>query len=254
MITFFGDAGIDHYVELDKKLLGGCALNVATHFKRNSTAKAQLIYPASSADREIVSHCLREDIHALALMRPNELPCQLITMTASGEKNFLKYQPGVIDGFKFTNKEAELIKEIKGTIVAPLFSQLMPIIDQVLTLNTHATYYFDFHDCSDFDYDFDRIRPYLERASLAQFGLSQRHHSLKEKLLNTNKDLIITQGSDEIIYKSNTKLHSFTPIKLDQVIDSTGAGDAFFGAFIATSSLVHAATYAASILKKVGSL
>lgn len=250
MITFLGDAGLDHYLEFSQKRLGGCALNVATHFKRNSKQPAQLIYPSSLDDRSIEEHCARENIKAFPLRRNGQLPCQEISIATDGEKSFIKYHVGVLEGFKFTTSELEFIAALDGIIVAPLFSQILPFIDQVLTVNSKAQFFFDFHDCRDFDYDIKKVLPYLEKSSFAQFGLGSKAMHLKDFLLTSEKDVLITQGAGEVFYRNQ----SFKPKIVNHVKDSTGAGDAFLGAFLATGSLKQASIYTTRILQKIGSI
>ena len=88
MITFIGDVGLDYYVKQDQYLLGGCALNVATHFKRNSQAQATLISPSSlEANDQIEKHCSDLGIKTIPLKRNGPLPCQKIELDENGEKN-----------------------------------------------------------------------------------------------------------------------------------------------------------------------
>lgn len=254
MITFLGDAGIDHYIELNKKLLGGCALNAATHYARNSGLTANLIYPSSLDDQTIESHCKHEGINTVALRRKGKLPCQEITISSVGEKQFLNYHSGILENFILTENEIEIVAQIDGIIVAPLFKQTFPLIDQVVAVNTKASFYFDFHDCSDFEYDIEKISNYLEKCSFAQFGLSPRSMHLKEDLIASGKNILLTQGAEQIYCYMNSKESVYTPKRVAAVIDSTGAGDAFLGAFLALNSLEQASDYAATVLTRIGSI
>ncbi len=266
MHYFIGDAGIDHYVQDDIHLLGGCSLNVATHFKRNTQLEATLLYPSSSANSLIEEHCRKEGINSYPLIRESELPCQEIDITPLGEKNFLTYHPGVIQDFIFTMKESEYLSNIKGIIICPLYEQILPFIDQVITLAPQCEFIFDFHDAQDFQKNINNILPYLSLSKLSLFGLGSDDQSLIEELreyaLKSKGEVIITQGAQEIIYYRNSETFKYRPTLIDKVIDSTGAGDSFLGAFLAGRALHHdpeqrlqnAALYSSSTLLKKGAL
>ncbi|MAF78864.1 MAG: hypothetical protein CME60_11925 [Halobacteriovoraceae bacterium] len=266
MFNFVGDAGIDHYTVENLKTLGGCSLNVATHFKRNSGDKATLFYP-SIIENQIREHCQKVGIEAFPLLRTGKVPTQHIEHDSQGEKKFTLYEPGVIENFQFSPEECSQLKTIEGALVIPLYSQILFFVDQVISIHP-GPFYFDFHDAVDFKKDFNQIRPYLERAHFAQFGLSQteKDNELKELLLNyaynEKIQLLITSSHHEILYFDTQELHQFKPIKLERIVDSTGAGDAFLGAFLASlskkipprESLEQASLYTHKVLLKKGSL
>ncbi len=261
---FIGDAGIDEYLNLEKNYLGGCSLNVAGHYRLCSKLETHLIFPTIT-NNPIESYCEEIGITHYPLYRNGELPRQEIDIQESGEKIFVQYHPGVIEGFVLGHEEKLLLKKC-DTIVAPLFTQILPFIDQVIEVSD-SKFIFDFHDASDFNKDINEISKYLKHASMAQFGLTLKDENLKAQLVNKSIELgielLITQGSDEIYYldaKSNTEVR-YTPTKIEKVFDSTGAGDSFLGAFLyykqvttIHDALAKASTYAAQTLQYFGPL
>ncbi len=266
--SFLGDAGLDHYILEDELLLGGCSLNVATHFKRNSESEkeALLIFP-TIRNNPIEAHCQREAITTHPLFREGELPCQKIGRLPNGEKDFIEYLSGVLHQFQFSSKEREMIAKLRGRIISPLFTQILPLIDQVLEINHSVDYIFDFHSAEDFAKDYDQLYPYLERCNMAQFGLSNNRDDqiLKSKLIDHAKksstELLITEGSSEIYFYDGESEYRFMPELMKDVVDTTGAGDSFLGAFLAKREMIpvqkaleEASLYTHQILSQRGSL
>ncbi|MFG1485164.1 PfkB family carbohydrate kinase [Halobacteriovorax sp. RZ-1] len=250
MYTFIGDAGFDDYTSVHERHLGGCSLNVATHFMRNSNSKATLIYPAASDGQVIINHCQKEGIQAVPLFREGKTPVQFIETLESGEKNFTEYKSGVLENFQFTKEELQLIKELEGHIVCPLYSQILPFVDQLIEAKPRAKFIFDFHDASEIE-----IEKYLKHASLAQFGLVTGHpleDFLYDYVKNHDIKILVTRGKDKISKLSEKQIENFSPIPLVPVVDSTGAGDAFLGAFLALNNIEKASHYAKSILSVRG--
>lgn len=268
MYYFIGDAGIDYYVQEDIRRLGGCSLNVATHFKRNTPLEATLLYPSSSSNSLIEEHCRKEGIHSYPLIRESQLPCQEIEISPLGEKNFLTYHPSVIQDFNFTKEESEFLSNIKGIIICPLYEQILPFIDQVITDASQCEFIFDFHDTQDFQKNFENMLPYLSLSKLSLFGLGSQDQQLIEKLQDyaqsNDNHVIITQGAGKILYLKNNQTYKHCPTPIDKVVDSTGAGDSFLGAFLAHNNLNQeqdpeqvlekAALYSTSTLIKKGAL
>lgn len=268
MYYFIGDAGIDYYVQDNVRRLGGCSLNVATHFKRNTPREATLLYPSSASNCLIEEHCHKEEIHSYPLIREAQLPCQEIDISPLGEKKFLTYHPGVIQDFIFTKEESEFLSSIRGIIICPLYEQILPFIDQVITHASQCEFIFDFHDTQDFQKNFENMFPYLSLSKLSLFGLAPDDRVLIEELkeygLKNKREVIITQGDQEIIYYKNSEIFKYSPTPIDEVIDSTGAGDSFLGAFLAIDALNQdqlpeqrlqkAALYSSSTLLKKGAL
>ncbi|MFG1591900.1 carbohydrate kinase family protein [Halobacteriovorax sp. CON-3] len=250
MYTFIGDAGFDDYTSVHERHLGGCSLNVATHFMRNSNSKATLIYPAASDGQVIINHCQKEGIQAVPLFREGKTPVQFIETLESGEKNFTEYKSGVLENFQFTKEELQLIKELEGHIVCPLYSQILPFVDQLIEAKPRAKFIFDFHDAQGFE-----IEKYLKVAELALFGLTPSHDLefyLREFVKAHKISVLITRSAGEISFFNKNESISYTPQPVDVVIDSTGAGDAFLGAYLAHKNLEKASHYAKSILSVRG--
>lgn len=252
MFTFIGDAGFDDYLISKETLLGGCALNVATHFSRNSNLTPTLIYPAGKDNLYIEEHCQREGVNSIPLKREGLCPVQDIEVQNDGEKNFTNYHPGILKDFIL--KEKNIFKELEGYIVCPLFVQILPFIDQIIKLSPKAKFIFDFHNAADIP-----IEKYLKYAYLAQFGLGEDlglEQYLVEYVKSNETNILITRGSGKVSYYTKNHITEYRPKVLKEIVDSTGAGDSFLGAFLANidkdNRLEIASTYASKIIMKEG--
>lgn len=180
MVHFVGDSCFDHYLNSDEFKLGGCSLNVATHYRRVSQNETHLYSPlARKRSQEIIGHCLNEGITLHSFEREGELPCQDIEILESGEKSFKTFHEGILKDFTLTAKEKSLLKKTQQ-IVSPLYRQILPFIDQLIPLK-EKNFIFDFHNAEDFT-SFDEITHYLTQCELAQFGLGPKDSELIELL------------------------------------------------------------------------
>ena len=262
---FLGDVGIDYYTRRDEKYLGGCSLNCCYHFFENNGKNGILIHPSNqSKDQDSINRFLvTKNIQSISLKRSGTLPTQLINNLDSGEKHYEKYTPGICEDLCLNKQELSIFKE-EGQIVSPVFEQILSLANQLITLKNKYLI-FDFMDCTDFDKSFRKIRKYAEHACLAFYGLTLNDKKLTKDItdfyLSTpEKCAIVTRGKDSILYFEKGQQYEHYPQVMNNVVDSTGAGDAFIGSFLAyrqrTSiheAIENAAKYATSVLHHYGS-
>ncbi len=287
-IHFIGDLGLDLYHIADdtnllvnkKYYLGGCSFNSAYHYQKVSKEGPNLFYLApnnltSFLSKEVTQKIfeLKNAIKFYPLKGLLHYPLQEIEILENGEKNFIKYTSGICEDFDISQIHDELnslaLIKPKDLVVMPVFSQFFKFNNLIFNHleQREVSFILDFLDGEDFDKDFDRIMPYLKKASLSVFGLNMAKNTFDHKLSDklsyyasmNDIEVLITQSHHQIIYYKNRKRYTYQPKKSENVIDTTGAGDSFLAAFIHYKSILtpiqalqRASEYAKLVVEQIG--
>ena len=270
-IVCVGDCGIDIYLNNSLESLGGCTLNVAMNMSHFLQKEALITVVTALSTEGAGSLKITEDLtnHGIALcasLRPFELPRQNILLEANGERTFKGYQPGVLAGWVLTKLQIETI--VAADVVVTLaFQQIMPLFEQIIALPLQGKLVIDFMDMTDFGKDFSRIEKYLQLCDIAFFGLSKQDDSeLIAKIRHwfseqqANKIAVMTFGPDGSQAVGPGFFFEQGVDVVRDVIDTTGAGDSFAAAFLASyfsgksipDALVAGSQRAASVVQKIG--
>jgi sugar/nucleoside kinase (ribokinase family) len=201
-----------------------------------------------------------------ASLRPFDLPKQNILIEASGERTFKGYQPGVLADWVLNKLQVDTITTA-DVVVTLAFQQIMPLFEQVIALPLRGKLSIDFMDMADFGKDFSRIERYLQLCDLAFFGLSKQSD---RELITKIKQWFSVQQSEKIAVMTFGPEGSvavgpgfFFEQGVDvvrEVVDTTGAGDSFAGAFLANylagksipDAMRAGSQRAAAVVQKIG--
>jgi len=266
-IVCVGDCGIDHYLPSNERLLGGITANFARH--------ARDVFPAS--DKIQIVSCVGNDDAADLVMAPFEssgidchisrldgaTPVQYIVVEADGEKNFVRYDEGVLRNFIFNYRQLELMSE-SDLLVAPVFLQIVGLFDELMSIKTRGLMAVDFADFLQHP-DFDLLEAHIEQIDIGFFGLTIDDHStierIRELAAQHGKLFVVTLGENGSRTFFRGERFDCPATDVNKVVDTTGAGDAFAAAFLAghihgadiQESMQRGAALAANVIGFVGS-
>lgn len=268
IITCIGDSGVDHYTDHNLLLPGGIILNFAVHARKMfpSSDSIEVVSPLGD-DKE--AETVMEVIHKYGIVphiarRNGKTPVQYIEHDARGEKQFTKYETGVLADFKIGEDAKSLIQK-SDFVMTVIYTQIETFFKSVIACKPKGLMAVDFMDLSDYDKRADIVRQYINNLDIAFFGLRSHDKellaSLKQLAADYKKLFIITLGSDgSMAYDGDEELSS-KAIPVEKVVDTTGAGDAFAAAFCFTYLTTHDVQqslnvgnkHAAEVVQQVGS-
>ena len=268
-LVTIGDCGVDRYLPENRLLPGGITANFTRQARRtfNQDDKIDLIStigidnPESSVAYDAVNI---DGISCHINKIEGNTPIQFIEIGDDGEKNFTRYEPGVLEKF-YLNKEQKQILYKADLIVTPVYWQIQNIFDLLFSQDLKATMAVDFSDFST-DPNFSLLDKYLYKIDIAFFGLKSSQKEVIKKLHDIakvkNKLFIITLGEDGSIAYVGHKKFSCAALSIKKIIDTTGASDAFAAGFLAeythhksiNSALQKGAEVAAKTIQTVGSV
>lgn len=269
-ITYVGDCGVDEFVDQKIKLPGGIALNGAVHARLNFPPKDKVTVITALGDdgnSEVVKQTLEKfGINYNIVSVHGDTPVQLISNTSSGEKKFLQYKAGVIEGFELNVSQQNQVAKSDLTMTV-LFGQVEKLFDSVITAKegNEGLLTVDFMDLSDWKKGIAFVEKYLPNIDIGFFGLSKTRDGkvigmIKHLARKMNKILVVTLGVDGSIAFVGNKSYIQPAFPVEKVVDTTGAGDAFAAVFLKTFIYSHniplalqeGTKYAAKIIGKVG--
>jgi sugar/nucleoside kinase (ribokinase family) len=144
-----------------------------------------------------------------------------------------------------------------------MFRQIHELFESVMSVPVQGKIAVDFADFAQHP-DFEHLESYLDRIDIAFFGLGTRDQSLIASLAalaeRWHKLFVVTLGADGSLAYFGHDRFSQAAIAVDKVVDTTGAGDAFAAAFLAShmhgadlpTSLLRGAQLAATVVQQLG--
>jgi len=266
-VVCVGDCGIDHYLPSDEKRFGGITANVARHARNEFPDDDEIRIVSCVGDDEgaelVLSSLAATNIDCHVERLPGATPVQFIEIEESGEKNFVRYDEGVLKDFSF-GATARKVIETSDLMIAPVYLQIVDLFDDLMNIETVGLTAIDFADFLQHP-DFDLLERHLDRIDIGFFGLSVNDASAIQRIgelaAEHDKLFIVTLGPDgSRAFKGNERSNC-PAVPLENIIDTTGAGDAFAAAFLSRychgddiiDSMHHGAALAADVVGKLGS-
>lgn len=228
MIVFVGDVGIDRYSLADghqREFWGGCALNawLAACEQGNGHRLLSIQGTTETTWPQVV---LREGQFWPSSRA--QLPVQEIELDSQGERHFKHYEAGALSELKLTPYFKELIQNC-DLVALPLYAQTRELCLEVLQLirSGQRKVALDLGVMNDIE-DYSFLGPYLDQLYYVQTS----GRAWPYQGLNLPIHSVITQGAADTIYQYEQHREFINTIKSAEVIDSTGAGDYFFGSML----------------------
>ncbi len=270
IISCAGDCGLDIYVDRELARPGGISLNVAVNAKKCFPA-TDIIQLFSVIGDEDDSKVIDETIKKFAIQnfivkKQGRTPTQYISTKASGEKDFLKYEAGVLQDYRLSDGMHHKIGE-SDYIITVIFEQMETFFRSILNSKGKGKMIVDFMNLGDYGGKSNIVAEYIDHLDMGFFGLNPKDIELIQDLTTLSaakkKLFIITLGASGSIAIDNGKRIEVPAYPLDQakVVDTTGAGDAFIASFLSKyvythdveASMKFGNEYAAKIVQQIGS-
>jgi fructoselysine 6-kinase len=269
-VVCVGDCGVDHYKPSGTVLPGGITANFARQARRSFPANDEIhVISATGTDGEsakLARGALLDETGIVCHFDEldGSTPVQYIEIEDDGEKNFVEYDEGILAQFRVEHRHFDLINTA-DLLVTPVFRQIHAMFDSVLAAPTEAIVAVDFADFATHP-DFDHLEEHVVRIDVAFFGLQPEQRTYIDRLadvaLNTDTLIVVTLGAVGSLAFEGENIFRCNALPVDEVRDTTGAGDAFAAAFLSRylheetvpSSLAAGAEMAAQIVQHVGAV
>jgi len=268
-IVCVGDLGVDRYMPGDKQLPGGITANFARQARRcfEDSDEIQIISVVGTDEDEAATALSSVNIPGIECHIAHlegKTPVQYIEVNDNGERNFTAYEPGVLDRFEIDKHQAAVMEKA-DLIMTPVYWQIHNVFDAVFSIQTNAVIAVDFSDFST-DPDFELLERYANRINIAFFGLTADQTELIEGLMEiaVRKNIlcVITLAENGCMAIADAMIISEKAVPVTNVVDTTGAGDAFAAGFLSTlmhegnvkDALQYGAKIAARTVQHLGSV
>lgn len=266
-IVCVGDCGVDHYLPSGRLLGGGITANFARHAARAFPESDEIHVvsaigsepDAGSLVRRMLKHH-RIRCH-IAEMR-GTTPVQFIQIDADGERSFVRYDEGVLAFYRIDESAAAIVRTA-DLLVTPVFHQIHDLFHSVMSVPVKGKIAVDFSDFAEYP-DLDHLESYLDRIDIAFFGMAAGQQNLIESLATLaerwHKLFVVTLGANGSLAFAGHDHFAQATVPVDKVVDTTGAGDAFAAAFLAShmhgadvpTSLKRGAALSATVVAHLG--
>lgn len=238
IITCIGDCGTDYYQDHEILHPGGITLNYAVYAHKvfPLSTKVEII---TALGKDARAKLVRDTIEKYKIIPhittlSGTTPIQYINHDARGEKQFIRYEEGVLRSFTIDVKSKKLI-ERSSFVMTVIFTQIEALFSSVMKCSTKGLMAVDFMDLSDYGKKEDIVKRYINRFDIGFFGLRLNDRKLlkilKELAAQYGKLFIITLGPAGSMAYEKEKMYFAPAVKVDKIVDTTGAGDAFAAAF-----------------------
>jgi len=266
-VVCVGDCGIDHYLPSGERRFGGITANFARHARDEFPIDDVIQIVSCVGDDDGAAMVLPSlsasgiDCHISKL--PGATPVQYIQIEENGEKNFVRYDEGVLREFSFGANERKVVAE-SDLLVAPVYLQIIDLFDDLMAIETAGLTAVDFADFRQHP-DFELLEQHIACIEIGFFGLSVDDTNaiahIGELAARHENLFVVTLGADGSRVFSGNKRFDCAAVAIDKVVDTTGAGDAYAAAFLAAychggsieDSMRNGATLAAKVVCNLGS-
>jgi fructoselysine 6-kinase len=266
-VACVGDCGIDRYVSLGVERPGGITFNVASHLRRCFPASTRItIVTALGNDpaAAIVTDALsRSGCESSVTTLEGATPVQYIELEPSGEKQFLKYDEGVLRAFRVAARGREIVAA-SDLLATTVFKHVEGLFDSVMAIPSAGLRAVDFTDLRDVGDGLELVSRHVDRFDIGFFGLRADETQLiagLERIAAANGRLfVVTLGADGSMALGRSRRVVQAAVPVARVVDTTGAGDSFAAGFLAEycasrdvrSSLERGASEAVRTIQHLG--
>lgn len=264
-IAVIGEVAIDRYLQQQQLFVGGIGLNFAVYAKRNGAEHVAMVgcVGDEALGRWVLDTLAAEGIDTshVTTLAGKSTTCDIV-VTATAERIFPAggYHSNVLAQLQITPATQQFISTHDIAVTQWQGGDSNALLRQFLQLPRQVKRVVDFGDWSA-----GRLRSLpapLDMLDLAFFSGDQTTVELLAPLARETACLIVvTLGAGGSVALCGSALHVQPAMAVDQVVDSTGCGDAFQAAFTTSyfrngdirAALARGAEQAAEVLQHFGS-
>lgn len=239
-LACIGDVGIDDYANLGLRCPGGIALNVAVSARMGGIDVALVSALGDDAGGDVVSRAITPIGFDLTRLRrlPGQTARQCIHLEPGGERRFTGYAAGVLADWRLDADDLAMLAA-HDAVFAPLADGLEAIFDQIASLTGPTM------KAADFSVDSalangssleQSLRRYASAFDVVTVGGRSEHMPLIAELATRQPEtrFVLTLGAAGALAFHHGERFTQPAVPVARVVDTTGCGDAFQGALLAT--------------------
>lgn len=236
-LACIGDVAVDFYVTIPRRHLGGISFNVAWNAREHGLdARVYSVVGTDTDGDAVVKTFASRGLSSEGIVVRDGLTAQQrILITSNGERVFDGYRTGVLSSFCLEDLRKLDPRKIDALHI-PLSDGLEALFDGVATTVRGVP------KIADLSIDGPNpgglqvaVTRYAECFDLLFIGGRSEHLSpIRElSLIHPEKVFVLTLGSKGVVSFRGGEALEQGAIPVEQVVDTTGCGDGFQGAFIA---------------------
>ncbi len=243
-LYIFGEVLFDCF-PTGEEILGGAPFNVAWHLQALGDQPCLISRVGKDSYGKRILQAMQDWGMDISLVQTDDqLPTGRVQVTIKdGEP---EYDIVANSAYDFI-RDTALVKDGGGTVLyhgtLGLRNKTSRLAYETIVRNPHLKIFLDVNLRSPW-WNKDEIRTWLERASWVKMNLAELQQLSEStgdieqqmaQLQNTHglEQLIITRGEQGTLLRdTDNKIHSLTPERAKQMVDSVGAGDAFSAVYL----------------------
>lgn len=223
-----GDNTVDRYLHLGKMFPGGNAVNVPVLAHRMGYTAAYLGWIAKDLHGLLVYNSLIEegiDVSHTRLIEGKNAYCEI--SLSDGERIFGEYSEGVCDQIDLNDEDYKFISTF-DLVHTSTYSFISPFLEKLKSFSKFISY--------DFSREWDR-KALVETLPFVDIALLSTKDENIEELMHFAYSfgpeiVLITRGEHGAHLFDGKQIYYQSPVMLEEVKDTLGAGDAFAARFL----------------------
>jgi sugar/nucleoside kinase (ribokinase family) len=233
------DCGVDRYGELGSERPGGIGLNVAAHLRALCPPEDDVTVVAPVGDDDaagVVRAAIeRAGVTPCLAVVPGATPVQHIRHGSGGERLFERYDEGVLGAFAVDEAQRAAIAAA-DVLATAAFGQGLAFFESVKAAPTGALRAVDFTNANDVGDPVAFAARWAPELDVGLFGLTSSDtvliDALEDVARRAGRLFVVTLGADGALALGGAARLVRPAQRVERVVDTTGAGDAFTAGFL----------------------